>query len=426
MKVFTHIEKIAYFKGDVYMSKVVDRFINYVKFDTKSEDESNTVPTTASQLLLGEELKKELEVMGMQNVSLDNNGYVMATLPANTDKNIPVIGFIAHMDTSPDMSGKDVKPKFVENYDGKDIILNSERRVVLSPKDFPELKQYIGKTLITTDGTTLLGADDKAGVAEIISAMEYLINNPQIPHGTIKVAFTPDEEVGRGANHFDVQKFGADFAYTIDGGEIGELEYENFNAAGAQIKIHGRNVHPGSAKNKMKNAILIAMELNSMLPVFEVPMYTEGYEGFYHLCDISGSVEEASMEYIIRDHHKECFEQKKERIQKIVTYLNEKYGDNIVELSLKDQYFNMKEQVEPVIHVVDNAKKAMEEVGVVPKVQPIRGGTDGARLSYMGLPCPNIFTGGHNFHGKFEYIPVESMEKAVEVILKIIEIYANK
>lgn len=426
MKVFTHIEKTAYFKGDVYMSKVVDRFINYVKFDTKSEDESNTVPTTASQLLLGEELKKELEAMGMQNVSLDNNGYVMATLPANTDKNIPVIGFIAHMDTSPDMSGKDVKPKFVENYDGKDIILNSERRVVLSPKDFPELKQYIGKTLITTDGTTLLGADDKAGVAEIISAMEYLINNPQIPHGTIKVAFTPDEEVGRGANHFDVQKFGADFAYTIDGGEIGELEYENFNAAGAQIKINGRNVHPGSAKNKMKNAILIAMELNSMLPVFEVPMYTEGYEGFYHLCDISGSVEEASMEYIIRDHHKECFEQKKGRIGKIVAYLNEKYGDNTVELILKDQYFNMKEQVEPVIHVVDNAKKAMEEVGVVPKVQPIRGGTDGARLSYMGLPCPNIFTGGHNFHGKFEYIPIESMEKAVEVILKIIEIYTNK
>jgi len=407
------------------MEKVTDKFLRYVKIDTKSDDNSNTFPSTKKQFDLANLLVKELQEIGLTDASVDEKGYVMATLPSNIDKDIPTIGFIAHMDTSPDMSGENVKPKLVENYYGNDIVLNEEKNIVLSPNDFPDLKDYIGKTLITTDGTTLLGADDKAGVAEIMTAVEYLVNNPSIKHGTIKVAFTPDEEVGQGADYFDVEKFGADYAYTIDGGAIGELEYENFNAAGAKITIQGRNVHPGSAKNKMINSMEIAMELDAMLPENQKPQYTENYEGFFHLIGIKGEVEETTIQYIIRDHNRNKFEQKKELIKKAVEFLNIKYGENTIVLELKDQYYNMKEKIEPVMHIVDIANRAMNEVGVTPKVKPIRGGTDGARLSYMGLPCPNIFTGGHNFHGKYEYICVESMEKAVEVILKIAELYAQ-
>jgi len=408
------------------MSNVVERFIKYAKIDTKSDENSPTCPSTDKQFNLANELVKELKEIGLSDVSIDENGYVMATLPSNTDKDIPTIGFISHMDTAPDMSGENVNPQFVENYDGNDIILNKEKNIILSPKHFPELKYYIGKTLITTDGTTLLGADDKAGISEIITAMEYLLSNPEIKHGTIRVGFTPDEEIGRGADKFDVAKFNADFAYTVDGGKIGELEYENFNAAGVKIHIHGRNVHPGSAKNKMINSSLIAMELNSLLPVSQRPEYTEHYEGFYHLIHIEGTVEESSLQYIIRDHDMAKFEQKKDLLKKIVQLLNDKYGENTVELEMKDQYYNMKEKIEPVMHVIEIAKKAMEEVDVTPIINPIRGGTDGARLSYMGLPCPNIFTGGHNFHGKYEYIPTFAMEKAVDVILKIIELYTTK
>lgn len=407
------------------MSNVIERFLKYVKYDTKSDENSSTVPSTPSQLILANELVKELEELNLQDISVDDNGYVMATLPSNIDKEIPTIGFIAHMDTSPDMSGTNVNPQIVENYDGGDITLNKEQNIVLSPKDFPDLKNYIGKTLITTDGTTLLGADDKAGVAEIMAAVEYLVSHPEIPHGTIKVGFTPDEEVGRGADHFDVEKFNADFAYTVDGGPIGELEYDNFNAASAKITINGRNVHPGSAKNKMISSMLIAMELNSMLPSNEIPAHTENHEGFYHLTNINGEIEKTSLSYIIRDHDRDKFEAKKSTLEKIVSYLNDKYGENTVELKMKDSYYNMKEKIESVIHIVDTAEKAMKEVGVTPLIVPIRGGTDGARLSYMGLPCPNIFTGGENFHGKFEYIPIESMEKSVEVILKIIELYSK-
>lgn len=409
------------------MEKVVERFLRYVKFDTESDPESETCPSTQKQFSLGNELVKELKEIGLEDVSMDENGYVMATLPSNLDesKDIKTIGFIAHMDTSPDMSGNNVKPQLVEKYDGKDLILNKERGVILSPSEFPDLKDYVGETLITTDGTTLLGADNKAGIAEIITAMEYLINNPDIKHGTVKVGFTPDEEIGRGADLFDVKKFNADFAYTVDGGPIGELEYENFNAAGAKIKIQGRNVHPGSSKNKMINSMLIAMELNSMLPTAEKPEYTDHYEGFIHLTNISGHVEETKLQYIIRDHSKELFEKKKEVLEQSVAFLNTKYGKNTVELSMKDSYYNMKEKIEPVIEIVELAKKAMFEMGVTPMITPVRGGTDGARLSYMGLPCPNIFTGGHNFHGKYEYIPVNSMKKAVEVIVKIAELNAQ-
>ncbi|MTI47400.1 MAG: peptidase T [Firmicutes bacterium] len=408
------------------MSKVVERFLKYVKYDTKSDGSSNTVPTTSGQLILSKDIAKELENLGMKNVSVDENGYVMATLPSNIDKDVPTIGFIAHVDTSPDMSGKNVTPQIVENYDGGNIILNSEKNIILSPKDFPDLKDYIGKSLITTDGTTLLGADDKAGVAEIITAIEYLISNPEISHGDIKIGFTPDEEVGKGANHFDVKKFGADFAYTIDGGPIGELQYENFNAAGAKIIVKGRNVHPGSAKNKMINSMTIAMELNSLLPVEQKPEYTEKYEGFYHLVGIKGEVEETNLHYIIRDHNKDEFEEKKSLLENIVNLLNTKYGEETVSLEIKDSYYNMKEKIEPVMDIIENAKIAMGEVGVEANIQPVRGGTDGARLSYMGLPCPNIFTGGHNFHGKFEYIPIFAMEKAVETIVKIVELYGTK
>lgn len=408
------------------MSMVVEKFLKYVKFDTKSDDSSNTTPTTKGQLVLGEELVKELKAIGMQDVSMDVNGYVMATLPSNVNKEVPTIGFIAHMDTSPDMSGTNVNPQFVENYDGGDIVLNAVQNIVLSPKDSPELKEYIGQTLITTDGTTLLGADDKAGIAEIMTAIEYLINHPEVSHGTIRVAFTPDEEVGQGADHFDVEKFNADFAYTIDGGAIGELEYENFNAASAKVTIHGRNVHPGYAKDKMINSVLIGNEFASMLPQAETPGQTCGYEGFYHLNNFNGDVETTTLVYILRDFDADNIEKRKEIIKAVAEKLNNKYGKGTVELDLKDQYRNMKEMVEPVKHIVDTAFEAMEEAGIKPLVRPIRGGTDGARLSFMGLPCPNIFTGGENFHGKYEYVPTNSMEKAVEVILNIIKIYTNK
>ncbi|MCG8542408.1 MAG: peptidase T [Clostridia bacterium] len=407
------------------MEKLVERFIKYVKIDTKSDRNSDLCPSTEKQLNLARELVKELQELGLEDISLDENGYVMATLPSNIDKNVPNLGFIAHMDTSPDMTGENVNPQIVKNYDGDEIVLNKERNIILSPKDFPELKNYIGQDLITTDGTTLLGADDKAGVAEIMTAIEYLINNPQIKHGTVKIAFTPDEEIGRGADRFDVEKFDADIAYTVDGGEIGELEYENFNAAYAKIKINGRNVHPGTAKNKMINSILIAMEFNAMLPLNEAPQYTEGYEGFYHLHDIKGDVEETTLEYIIRDHDREKFEKKKERIKGIVKYMNDNIKQGTLELEIEDQYYNMKEKIEPFMYIVEIAERAMKEVGVKPIITPIRGGTDGARLSYMGLPCPNLFTGGHNYHGKFEYIPIESMKKSVEVILKIVELYSK-
>ncbi len=404
------------------MSKVVERFIKYVKFDTKADDASETVPSTQGQLVLAKELGKELEQLGLSDVSVDENGYVMATLPSNIDKKVPTIGFIAHMDTSPDMSGANVKPRFVENYDGKDIKLNDE--VTLSPAEMPELKDYIGETLITTDGTTLLGADDKAGIAEIITAVEYLIEHPEVPHGTIKIGFTPDEEIGRGPNHFDVQKFGADLAYTMDGGAVGELEYENFNAAGAKVTIYGRNVHPGYAKNKMVNSMLIANEFIASLPENETPQATEGYEGFYHLNSINGDVESTVLSYIIRDFDKESFEKRKQHMTELAEKLNKKYPNRVV-IEIKDQYKNMREMIEPVMHVVDNAVKAMELAGVKPLVRPIRGGTDGARLSFMGLPTPNIFAGGLNFHGKYEYVPVSSMEKAVDVILKLAQLYAN-
>lgn len=407
------------------MEKLVERFIKYVKIDTESDPNSDSCPSTEKQFNLARELVKELQELGLKDAAMDDNGYVMATLPSNIDKEVPTIGFIAHMDTSPDMTAENVKPQIVKNYDGSDIVLNGEKNIVLSPKDFPELKDYIGEDLITTDGTTLLGADDKAGIAEIMTAIEYLVNNPEVKHGTIKIGFTPDEEVGRGADKFDVEKFNASYAYTVDGGQIGELEFENFNAAYAKLKINGRNVHPGTAKNKMINSISIAMEFNSMLPANQVPQHTEGYEGFYHLHDIKGGVEETTVEYIIRDHDKEKFEEKKRRVESIAKYLNDNIGKGTVELDMKDQYYNMKEKIEPVMHIVETAKKAMEEVGVKPIIKPIRGGTDGARLSYMGLPCPNLFTGGHNFHGKFEYIPINSMKKSAEVIIKIVELYAE-
>jgi len=406
---------------------LVDRFIRYVKIDTQSDDTvTDKFPSTEKQLVLSNLLVKELEELGVQDVNVDEFGYVMATIPANTTKNVPTLGFLAHVDTAPDMPGKDVKPRFVENYDGTDIVLNKEKDVVLAVQEFPELKNYVGQTLIVTDGTTLLGADDKAGVAEIMTAVEYIVKNPNFKHGKIRIGFTVDEEVGRGVDHFDVKRFAADYAYTMDGGAIGELEFENFNAAGAKITIQGRNIHPGYAKDKMLNAILIAQEFNSLLPAHERPEHTVGYEGFYHLIKMDGSVEKATFQYIIRDHDRKKFESRKAYMERIAEYLNTKYGQGVVTLELKDQYYNMREKVEPVYHVVSTAIEAMERVGVKPKVKPIRGGTDGARLSYMGLPCPNIFAGGENFHGKHEYVPVESMVKATEVILKIVELYESK
>lgn len=402
-------------------SDVVERFLNYVKIDTKSCEDSETCPSTKKQFELAYFLEKELNDLQLSNVTVDENAYVMAELKSNTNKILPTIGFIAHMDTAPDMSGENIKPQIIENYDGNDIILHNEKNIILSPKNFPELKKYIGETLITTNGTTLLGADDKAGIAEIMSAMKYLQDHPEIEHGCIKIGFTPDEEIGRGADLFNVEKFGADYAYTIDGGEIGELEYENFNAASASITILGTNVHPGTAKNKMVNSIEIAAELNSLLPENQKPQFTENYEGFFHLHTFNGTVEKTQVKYIIRDHDMNKFLIKKDLLINTVEFLNKKYG-TIVELSIKDQYFNMKEKIMPVFNIVNIAQKAMEEIGIKPKLIPVRGGTDGARLSYMGLPTPNIFTGGHNFHGKFEYIPVNSMEKSVATILKIIEL----
>ncbi|MPQ42563.1 peptidase T [Clostridium tarantellae] len=406
------------------MKKVDERFLEYVKIDTKSDSTTGTTPSTKKQLNLANGLAEELKKFGLKDVRVSKYGYVYATLEKNCDNNIPVIGFIAHMDTSPDMSGENVKPQIVKNYDGGEIKLNEQ--FILSPKFSPELKKYIGKTIITTYGNTLLGADDKAGIAEIMTAIEYLTKNPQIKHGTIKIAFTPDEEIGEGADHFEVEVFGADFAYTIDGGAIGELEYENFNAAGAKVKINGKNVHPGNAKGKMINSILVANEFISMLPKKEVPENTSAYEGFWHVTNIKGDVENTELSFIIRDFFAESFDEKKELFMKNAEKLNEKYGENIVSIVIKEQYKNMKEKIEPVIHIVETAKKAMEDAGVIPNIVPIRGGTDGARLSYMGLPTPNIFTGGENFHGRFEYIPVESMEKAVEVILNIIKLYYEK
>ncbi len=404
---------------------LVERFLKYVKIDTQSSEESTTCPSTEKQFDLAKVIIEDLKEIGMSDISMDENGYIMATLPSNIDKEIPTVGFIAHMDTAPDYSGKDVKPRIVENYDGGEIVLNEGDNTVMSPSDFPELPNYKGQDLIVTDGTTLLGADNKAGIAEILEAMDHLVKHPEIKHGEIKVGFTPDEEIGRGANLFNVEKFGAKYAYTIDGGEIGELEYENFNAATANIKINGRNIHPGTAKNKMINSALIGMELNAMLPADQRPEHTEKYEGFFLLINMSGTVENTSMTYIIRDHHKEKFAAKKALMEDVAEYLNKKYGAGSVELEIKDSYFNMREKIEPVMEVVEIAKKSMEEVGVTPIIKPIRGGTDGARLSYMGLPCPNIFTGGHNFHGKFEYIPVQSMKKSVEVIVKVIENYTK-
>lgn len=404
---------------------VVDRFIKYAKIDTQSDENSDQTPSTLKQFNLAKEIERELIEMGMTDVSLDNNCYLMATLPANSDTNIPTIGFIAHLDTSPDMSGENVRPRIVEQYDGEDILLNEELNIVLSPNDFPELLDYVGEDLIVSDGTTLLGADDKAGIAEIITAMQYFLDHPEIKHGKVRIAFTPDEEIGRGADKFDVQKFDADWGYTVDGGEVGEFEYENFNAASAKVIIRGRNVHPGYAKNKMINALCVANELINMLPANERPEFTEGYEGFFHITSLNGTVEEAELSLIIRDHDRQMFERRKKILQEGVNFMNERYP-NRLQLELRDQYYNMREKIEPVNHVIDYALRAMREVGVTPKVKPIRGGTDGARLSFMGLPCPNIFTGGLNFHSRYEFIPVRSMEKATQVIEKIVEIVAKE
>ena len=404
---------------------VVDRFLNYVSFDTQSDETSDTTPSTDKQMLLAKALKEEAETMGLTDISLDEHAYLMATLPANTNEKIPTIGFIAHLDTSPDMSGANVKPRIVEKYNGKDIVLNAEENIILSPTMFPELLQHIGEDIIVTDGTTLLGADDKAGIAEIMTAIQYLIDHPEIKHGKIRIAFNPDEEIGRGASKFDVEKFACDWAYTLDGGEVGELEYENFNAASAKITVKGLNVHPGYAKNKMINASLIAMQFAGMLPPHERPEHTAGYEGFFHLTGMNGTVEEATLSYIIRDHDAKRFEQRLKRLQDTTGYLNKVYPEGTVRLEIKQQYRNMREIVEPQKHIIELVERAMRETGIMPIVRPIRGGTDGAQLSYKGLPCPNIFAGGLNFHGRYEWIPVQSMEKAVQVIVKIVELGKN-
>ena len=407
------------------MEQLLARFLEYVKIDTQSNPYSKSTPSTEKQLNLAKKLVTELHAIGMDEVSIDAHGYIMATLPSNIEKDVPTIGFIAHMDTTPDFSGKNVSPQIVENYDGEDIVLNQTKNIVLSPEYFPELSQYKGQTIITTDGTTLLGADDKAGVAEIITAMEYLRQHPEIKHGKIRVGFTPDEEIGRGAHKFDVKKFGAEWAYTMDGSQIGELEFENFNAASATIKISGKSVHPGYAKNKMVNAIHIANEFLSLLPPHETPEHTEGREGFFHVHKIKGEIEAAEIELIIRDHDAQHFEARKQLLKDIVEKLSGKFGD-FIELAIENQYFNMRERVEPVIHIVEIAEEAMKSLDIEPIIKPIRGGTDGSQLSFMGLPCPNIFAGGHNFHGKYEYVPLESMQKAVEVIVKICELTASQ
>ena len=399
---------------------LTERFLKYVSFCTTSDEETNMTPSTPGQMEFAKYLAEELKQIGMTEVTLDENGYVMATLPANTEGK-PTIGFIAHMDTAPDASGKNVKARIVDNYDGQDIVLNAEKNIVFEVEKYPEILDYKGQDIIVTDGTTLLGADDKAGLAEIVSACEYLINHPEIKHGKIRVGFTPDEEIGQGADHFDVKKFGCDWAYTMDGGAIGELEYENFNAASCKVKVHGVNVHPGYGYHKMINSMRIANHFATMLPRWETPEHTQGYEGFYHLIAMNGSVEETTLQYIIRDHDRARFESRKREIEHLARKINQEYGEGTVEVEIRDQYYNMREMVEPVMHIVTLVEEAMKEVGVTPKVQPIRGGTDGARLSFEGLPCPNIFAGGVNFHSRFEYLPIPSMEKAMQVILQIVQ-----
>jgi len=412
------------------MQHLIDRFISYVTVDTEADPNSNTTPSSAKQWNLANQLVEELKAIGLQDVSIDDKAYIQATLPSNIDEKVPTIGFVSHFDTTPDFIGANVKPQIVTNYDGGDIILNAEQNIVLSPSYFEDLLLYKGQTLITTDGTTLLGADDKAGITEIVSAMEYLIQNPHIKHGTIKVGFTPDEEIGRGADFFDVEKFGCDWAYTMDGSQIGELEYENFNAAGVKLKFKGKSVHPGYAKGKMINAMTLAAKFITALPAGEVPEETQDYEGFYHVVHLDGNLEDTTVQLIIRDHDRTKFEVRKAHVQKMVDELNAQYakqfGANIVDVEIKDQYYNMREKVEPVMHIVDIAEQAMKNLGITPIVKPIRGGTDGSRLSYMGLPCPNIFAGGHNFHGKYEYVPVESIQKAVDVIVEIAQIVAKQ
>ncbi|TGD58878.1 peptidase T [Flavobacterium humi] len=412
------------------MQHIIDRFISYVTVDTESDPNSTTTPSTAKQWDLANKLVDELKAIGLTDVSIDDKSYIQATLPSNLDYEVPAIGFVAHFDTTPDFTGANVKPQIVPNYDGGDIILNKEKNIVLSPSYFEDLLQYKGQTLITTDGTTLLGADDKAGVTEIVTAMEYLIQNPQIKHGTLKVGFTPDEEIGRGADFFDVEKFGCEWAYTMDGSQIGELEYENFNAAGVKLTFRGKSVHPGYAKGKMINSMLLANKYISKLPKEEVPERTKDYEGFFHVVHLDGSIEETNVQLIIRDHNRKKFEKRKKLAIKLAEKVNKKYakqfGEDIVSIDVKDQYYNMSEKIAPVMHIIDIAEKAMKELNIKPIIKPIRGGTDGSRLSFMGLPCPNIFAGGHNFHGKYEYVPVESMQKAVEVIVKIAEITAEK
>ncbi|MDY4917911.1 MAG: peptidase T [Candidatus Cryptobacteroides sp.] len=406
------------------MEQLIDRFLRYVSVDTQSNPESESQPSAAKELDLLKMLKEELEAMGV-DAKLDEYGYVMATIPSNCGKDVPAVGFIAHVDTAPDASGKDIKPQIIKDYDGGDIALKGVEGLYLKVEDFPEMKDYEGQTLITTDGTTLLGADDKAGVAEIMDAVQYIIEHPELKHGKICIGFTPDEEIGRGVVKFDVEKFGADYAYTMDGGAVGELEYENFNAASASVKIQGSNLHPGYAKGKMKNAILIGMELNSLLPVEQRPEYTCGYEGFFHIIGFNGSVEEATFSYIIRDHDMDLYEKRKQTMQECVDFINRKYGEGTASVEIKHQYYNMRKMVEPHYHIIEKAVKAMEMEGIKPRIQPIRGGTDGANLSFKGLPCPNIFAGGHNFHGKLEFVPLESMIKASKVILNIISLFAE-
>jgi len=410
------------------MQHIIDRFISYVTIDTESDPNSQTTPSTQKQWNLANKLVDELKAIGLEDVTIDDKAYIMATLPSNVDHEVPTIGFVSHFDTSPDFSGANVKPQIIENYDGKDIVLNAEKNIILSPDYFKDLLQYKGQTIITTDGTTLLGADDKAGITEIVSAMEYLIQHPEIKHGKIRIGFTPDEEIGRGAHHFDVEKFGAQWAYTMDGSQIGELEYENFNAAGAKITFKGKSVHPGYAKGKMINSMLLANDFINELPKGETPQETKGYEGFFHVHHIKGNIEETVLELIIRDHNRKKFEKRKELIHKLAKQFNKKFakkfGEDIVVAEVKDQYYNMKEKVLPVKYIVDIAEKAMRELNIKPIIKPIRGGTDGSQLSFMGLPCPNIFAGGHNFHGKYEYVPAESIQKATDVIVKIAELTA--
>ena len=405
---------------------LIDRFISYVTVDTESDPTSDTTPSTAKQWDLANALVEELKHIGLQDVTIDENAYIMATLPSNVPHEVPTIGFISHFDTTPDFTGKDVKPQIIENYDGKDIVLNKAQNIILSPSYFEDLLLYKGQTLITTDGTTLLGADDKAGITEIVSAMEYLVQHPEIKHGKIRVGFTPDEEIGRGAHKFDVEKFGAEWAYTMDGSQVGELEYENFNAAGALVSIKGKIVHPGYAKGKMVNSMYIATDYINSLPRLETPEHTQDRQGFFHLYSVTGEVDSTQLQYIIRDHDKEHFEARKEMMLKLADELNSQLGEPCVSVEIKDQYFNMREKIEPVMHIVDIAQKAMQQAGIKPLIKPIRGGTDGSQLSFKGLPCPNIFAGGHNFHGRFEYVPVESIQKAIEVIINIAQLVGEE